>query len=78
ELPSGNGRRVRTYAHLLGGESEVEATTPIASHAPGSEASESEWQSETNERLAALESSLDQALAEITKLKNELGLNDSE
>lgn len=75
ELPAGNGRRVKTYAHLLGGETDLNATSPSIPQPQPSEPADPDWQTVTNNRLSNLETSLSQALAEIERLKDELGLN---
>ena len=75
ELPAGGGRRVKTYAHLLGGETDLVTSTP---QSPSSKPVETEWQTETDNRLEILELDLKKALAEIDRLKTELGVGQPE
>lgn len=69
ELPAGGGRSVKTYFHLLGGETGLGTSPP---QSQPSETIEPDWQSETDKQFTTLESSLAQALAEIAKLKTGL------
>jgi uncharacterized protein YceH (UPF0502 family) len=59
ELPVGSGRRVKTYGHLLGGETGFDT---ILHHTPVPLPSESEG---LEERVAALEAKLAKILAEL-------------
>jgi uncharacterized protein YceH (UPF0502 family) len=75
ELPAGGGRRVKTYAHLLGGETELQASeTAVPNLQSTTEGSQSDWQTEANTRLGALEFAVEKILNEIGNLKEELGL----
>jgi len=74
EIPTGGGRRVKTYAHLLGGETELGSSEAVSAPVTASNSADPEWQSKTDNRLSCLEDSLAQALAEINKLKTELGI----
>lgn len=75
ELPAGGGRRVKTYVHFLGGETELGTSSP---QVPPSKPDDPDWKTETNVRPALLESDIKKALTEINRLKAELGLNNVE
>ena len=80
EIAAGGGRRVKTYAHLLGGEPGAQtaitpqntATTTII------ENDQTHWKTAMENRLTSLEGALEQILSEISTIKSELGLESEE
>ena len=66
---------MKTYAHLLGGETELQASeTAVPKLQSTTEGSQSDWQTEANTRLGALKFAVEKILNEIGNLKEELGL----
>jgi len=75
EIEAGGGRRVKTYAHLLGGEN---AGNPTIIPQPQSQVIDNPTEKNAmEERLGKLEESLATVLSEISRIKEELGVDQS-
>lgn len=71
-IPSGGGRRVATYAHLLCGDVEITASASPAAQ-PQAVASPS-WREDMEEEMAALKEEVLSLKTEMEELKNNLGV----
>lgn len=74
EIPAGHGRRVKTYAHLLGGEPGLATTEPIPIITTESivENDKLHWRTQIEQDIAQLKEEVSTLRQELTNLKEEL------
>ncbi len=79
EIPSGSGRRVVTYVHLLSGDvapahPEDVVSTKTAPPAAATTTSSASWREEMEEEMAGMKSEIETLKSELALIKGELGL----